>query len=204
VAYQGLILDFAGVLTSGTGTSQRAWCVSQGLPPDSWRHALVEHPEGREWYGALESGRMSQTEWNLRTSQLLGLDDGTNLMGRAWAHVTPAQEMIDLARSARSAGMTVAMLSNSFGLDPYDPYDHMGVWELFDVAVISEREGIAKPDPRIYELVLARMGLPPTACVFVDDAPANLPPAAALGITTLHAAESDNTVRQLARLLAIS
>ncbi|TDC70011.1 HAD-IA family hydrolase [Streptomyces hainanensis] len=202
--FQGLILDFAGVLATGIREAIDGWSRAEGLPPDAWRHTLDEHPEGRADYLALEAGLMTQHEWNRRTAARLGLADPHNLMGRAWAGVRPAHDMIALARAARAAGLRVAMLSNSFGLDPYDPYAHVGVWDLFDVTVISEREGLAKPDPAIYRLALDRVGLPGTACVFVDDRPENLPPATALGITTLHADGHPETTRRLARLIGVT
>ncbi|UJB44886.1 HAD-IA family hydrolase [Streptomyces sp. A1-5] len=201
--YRGLILDFVGVLTEGVQAALHSWCASEGLAPDAWRITLADLPEGRELYAALESGRLSQAEWNRRTAPLLGVEDHHDLMGRAWSGVRPAVNMIALARAARRAGYTVALLSNSFGLDPYDPYEALGVWKLFDVTVISEREGIAKPDPEIYQRTLERMDLPGEACVFVDDNPGNLPPAAALGITTVHADGQADTVKRLSSLLGI-
>ncbi|WP_239471471.1 HAD-IA family hydrolase [Streptomyces sp. NEAU-S7GS2] len=201
--YQGLILDFAGVLTTGVHEAHRAWCQGEGLEPDAWRATLNEHPEARRLYVDLEAGVISQEEWNRATAPLLGVEDAENLMGRAWAGVRPAKDMILLAETARAAGMTVALLSNSFGLDPYDPYGHIGVWDLFDVTVISEREGIAKPDSEIYRRTLERMDLPAEACVFVDDHPVNLPPAAALGITTVHADGRDDMASRLTALLGL-
>jgi putative hydrolase of the HAD superfamily len=201
--YRGLILDFGGVLTEGVGSAHRSWCLAQGLSATAWGDTLGGHPEGRALYAALEVGRLSQAEWNRRTAALMGLDDHYDLMGRAWAAVRPAAGMVALARAARRAGYTLALLSNSFGLNPYDPYRALGVWELFDITVISEREGIAKPDPVIYRRTLERMGLPGQACVFVDDIPANLPPAAALGITTVHADGQTDIVTRLAELLNI-
>jgi putative hydrolase of the HAD superfamily len=47
------------------------------------------------------------------------------------------------------------------------------------------------------------MGLPAGSCVFVDDQPANLVPAAELGITTLLADGLPGTVGRLARLLGL-
>ena len=43
--------------------------------------------------------------------------------------------------------------------------------ELFDGVVISGIVGIRKPAPEIYALGAERIGLPPEACVFVDDLP---------------------------------
>ncbi|MBT1187934.1 HAD-IA family hydrolase [Streptomyces sp. CJ_13] len=56
-------------------------------------------------------------------------------------------------------------------------------------------------NPEIYQLALDRMGLAGEECVFVDDHPVNLPPAAALGITTVLARDEDAAVAALESLL---
>jgi putative hydrolase of the HAD superfamily len=201
--YRGLILDFAGVLTVGVHQAHEAWCVAHGLAPDTWRSTLNTHPEARKYYAALEVGEMGQGEFNQRIADLLGLDDGEDLMGRVWSGVQPATGMIALAKAARASGYVVAMLSNSFGLDPYDPYDHIGVRPLFDVTVISEHEGIAKPDPVIYSRTVDRMGLAADKCVFVDDHALNLPPAETVGIRTVLATSEADTVSRLESVLGI-
>jgi putative hydrolase of the HAD superfamily len=73
-------------------------------------------------YEALEVGETDQAEWNRRTAALLGAHVAPgNLMGRAWAEVPPARRMAALARAAKSAGYRLALLSNSFGTDPFNP-----------------------------------------------------------------------------------
>ncbi|MFE8941690.1 HAD-IA family hydrolase [Streptomyces sp. NPDC007872] len=202
---RGLILDFAGVLTASPLAVHQAWCVSEGLAPGAWRATLNDHPEGRRLYAALEIGEIGQAEWNEGTAALLGEHvDPVNLMGRAWVDVPPARRMIALARAARAAGHRLALLSNSFGLDPFNPYEHVGIWDLFHVHVVSELEGLAKPDPAIYRLALERIGLPAERCVFVDDHQVNLPPAAELGITTVHATDEDRAVAELEALLGVT
>ncbi|MFE5302005.1 HAD-IA family hydrolase [Streptomyces sp. NPDC056632] len=202
---RGLILDFAGVLTASPLEVHRAWCVSQGLEPGAWRATLNDHPEGRRLYAALEIGEIGQAEWNEWTAALLGEHvDPVNLMGRAWAEVPPARRMIALARAARAAGHRLALLSNSFGLGPFNPYEHVGIWDLFDVHIVSELEGLAKPDPAIYRLALKRIGLPAERCVFVDDHEVNLPPAAELGITAVHVTDEDGAVAELEALLGVT
>ncbi|MFD4320798.1 HAD-IA family hydrolase [Streptomyces sp. NPDC058548] len=201
----GLILDFAGVLTASPVEVHRTWCVSEGLEPGAWRATLNDHPEGRRLYAALEIGEIGQAEWNAGTAALLGEHvDHVNLMGRAWADVPAARRMIAVARAARAAGHRLALLSNSFGLDPFNPYEHVCIWDLFDVHVVSELEGLAKPDPAIYRLALERIGLPAERCVFVDDHEVNLPPAAELGITTVHVTDEDRAVAELEALLGVT
>ncbi|MEU8434142.1 HAD-IA family hydrolase [Streptomyces sp. NPDC029216] len=202
---KGLILDFAGVLTADPRPAHRAWCTAEGLAPEAWRATLNDHPEGRRLYAALEVGEIGQSEWNTATAALLGAAvDPTNLMGRAWSGVPTARRMVALAEAARTAGIRLALLSNSFGTDPHNPYVHAGIWDLFDVHVISEVVGMAKPDPAIYRLTLDRLGLAGEECVFADDHPVNLPPAATLGITTVLAADENTAVAELEELLGVS
>ncbi|MFC8095761.1 HAD-IA family hydrolase [Streptomyces sp. NPDC057301] len=75
------------------------------------------------------------------------------------------------------------MLSNSFGLEPYNPYVTLGMWEdAFDAVILSERGGVRKPSSVIDQRALDALGLTGPECVFVDDHAQNLPPAEALGI----------------------
>ncbi|MEX1155497.1 HAD family hydrolase [Parvibaculum sp.] len=52
---------------------------------------------------------------------------------------------------------------------------------LLDETVISGDEGIIKPDPRIYEILIGRTGLDPARTLFVDDSRSNVEAAARLG-----------------------
>lgn len=58
-------------------------------------------------------------------------------------------------------------------------FDFMG-W--FDGTVVSSDEGVAKPDPAIFRLMLGRFGLDAERTVYVDDAARNVEVAAALGM----------------------
>lgn len=53
---------------------------------------------------------------------------------------------------------------------------------LLEDVLVSGRVGLTKPDPAIFELLLARYGLDPARTVFVDDSPANVVAAARAGI----------------------
>lgn len=199
--YRGLILDFGGVLTIRMRLNGEAFERSEGLPPGAYFHALNEHPDGVAIYKALETGQATQEEWNQVIGGILGIDP-TDLMRRALANLHLEPRMVDAARRARSADIKVAMLSNSFGLTPYNPYAALGMWDgEWDAIVLSEQVGVRKPDKAIYEHTLDLLGLPGEDCVFVDDHAQNLPPATALGIRTIHHTDADVTVAQLDALL---
>ena len=57
--------------------------------------------------------------------------------------------------------------------------------DWFDAYVISGLEGVAKPDRRIFEILLRRHGLRPQACVFIDDKARNVAAARELGLVGL-------------------
>jgi putative hydrolase of the HAD superfamily len=57
---------------------------------------------------------------------------------------------------------------------------------LFDATVFSCEVGVAKPDPRIYELCCERLGVPPEKCLFVGDGDNDeLPGAERVGMTAV-------------------
>lgn len=56
----------------------------------------------------------------------------------------------------------------------------------FDGIICSGVEAICKPDPRIYQLLLARYALKAGDCVFIDDSAVNIAAAGKLGFKTIH------------------
>jgi 2-haloacid dehalogenase len=56
----------------------------------------------------------------------------------------------------------------------------------FDGHVISGLEGVAKPDLRIFQILLKRYRLAPEATVFLDDSPVNVEAARVLGVNAVH------------------
>jgi 2-haloacid dehalogenase len=69
----------------------------------------------------------------------------------------------------------------------------------FRDVVVSGHEGVIKPDPAIYRLCLARNGLDAAACVFIDDNPANVAGAAAVGLDAIRFTAPDALRADLAR-----
>ncbi|MGH7121098.1 MAG: HAD family hydrolase [Acetobacteraceae bacterium] len=72
--------------------------------------------------------------------------------------------------------------------------------EAFRGIVVSGAERIVKPDPRIYRLLCERHALDPIACLFIDDSPANVAAARALGMAAIQYASGLDLARALQRL----
>jgi putative hydrolase of the HAD superfamily len=195
----GLIVDYGGVLTTDVFASFRAFCEAEGLAPDAVRDRFRSDPEARELLSRLETGALGVAEFEPRFAALLEVES-ERLIGRLFGAMGPDAAMLDGVRAARRAGIRTGLLSNSWG-DAL-AYDDALLEELFDAWVISGEVGLRKPDPAIYELVAERLGLPPAACVFVDDLPGNLKPARALGMATvLHRGDADATLAEVHALL---
>ncbi len=98
----------------------------------------------------------------------------------------PIEENVALLRRLRARGQRVHALSN-FAHEKFDlatqTYPFL---REFDVAVISGREGVAKPDRRIFEILVERVGRPASELLFVDNSLRNVEAARAFGIDTVH------------------
>ena len=72
--------------------------------------------------------------------------------------------------------------------------------QWFDGQVISGFEGVAKPDSRIFEVLLARYGLDPEATVFVDDSKRNVEAARDLCFNVVRYTSAGRLKRELRAL----
>ncbi len=98
----------------------------------------------------------------------------------------PIEENVALLRRLRAAGRPVHALSNfageTFAL-VQKQYDFLSE---FDTCVVSGHVGVVKPDPRIYEILFARVGRPPSELLFIDDSIANVRASEAAGMPAIH------------------
>jgi putative hydrolase of the HAD superfamily len=195
----GLIVDYGGVLTTDVFASFRAFCEAEGLEPEAVRDRFRADPEARELLAGLETGALTVAEFEPRFAALLEVES-ERLIERLFGGMAPDEAMLEGVRAARRDGVRTGLLSNSWGAAT--TYDPALLDELFDACVISSEVGLRKPDPAIYELAAERLGLPPGACVFVDDLPGNLKPARALGMATvLHRGDAEATLAEVGALL---
>ncbi len=197
--YHGLLIDWGGVLTSNLFDSFRSFCELEGIEPEEIGRRFRKDPVCRELLIGLETGRVPEAEFERRFAEILGVP-APELIDRLFAGSQPEEPMLDAVLRARRAGIRTGLISNSWGTRRYD---RAQLSQLFDGVVISGEEGIRKPAPQIYELGASRIGLHTAACVFVDDLPFNLEPAAELGMATVHHVGSQQTIDQLERLLGV-
>jgi epoxide hydrolase-like predicted phosphatase len=200
VRREGLLVDYGGVLTTDMFASFSAFCELEGLDPETITRRFREDRDCRQLLIAFETGEVEEIEFERRFAAMLGVQEA-ELLDRLLAGSGPDPAMVAAVRAARAGGVRTGMVSNSWGTSRYD---RALLGELFDAVVISGEVGVRKPSPEIYLLGAAHIGLEPAACVFVDDLSFNLPPAAELGMATVHHRRAEETIAELERLLGVS
>ncbi|MFC8513891.1 HAD family hydrolase [Streptomyces sp. NPDC057257] len=75
---------------------------------------------------------------------------------------------LDLLGRLRADGARLALLSNASSYSE-EILDRVGLRDRFDTVVLSYRVKLLKPDPEIYRLALAGLGLPAESVTFVGD-----------------------------------
>jgi epoxide hydrolase-like predicted phosphatase len=177
---RAIIFDFGGVLMRTVNPVSRHDLEQRfGLPPGGASILVFGSPLWDE----AQLGRISSAEFWEDVSQRLGLntEELAEFRQAFWAGDRLDEELVVLIRHSRDTGYHTALLSNApTGLRRR--LEQLGIADAFDVIVISGCEGLMKPDPAIFELTLARMGVGAEEAVFVDDSRVNVAAAQQVGL----------------------
>jgi putative hydrolase of the HAD superfamily len=71
---------------------------------------------------------------------------------------------------ARAAGVRLGIVSNSEGR-LVSVLERVGIRPWFEVVIDSHLEGVAKPDPAIFQRALSRLGVAPERAIYAGDLP---------------------------------
>lgn len=86
----------------------------------------------------------------------------------------PIQGSVDIMHRLKQAGYPLYALSN-YGVENFDATVKIYPFlDSFDGRVVSGYEGVIKPDPAIFDLVIQRFPLDPAKTLFIDDRPENI------------------------------
>jgi len=109
-------------------------------------------------------------------------------------------ETVGVLREVKAAGLPCLALSNMEPSAFATRRARFAFMDWFDGFVISGIEGVAKPDRRIFQILLRRYRLEPAATVFIDDSPANVEAARGLGLTAVRYTSAGQLRSQLRSL----
>lgn len=197
---RAVIFDFGGVLLDMRWDVARELDRAHGLPKSSVFETLYRCPAWND----IECGVGDPAAWTEGAHRELERRAGRALprLHDEWRRAqVPVAANIALVRALRPA-YRCSVLSNA-DISLRDRLN--GELELdsyFDDIVVSAEVGMAKPRPEIFRLAADRLGLPPEACVFVDDWDKNVDAARVVGMqAVLHRVDQGHDLRaQLAAL----
>jgi putative hydrolase of the HAD superfamily len=206
---EAVISDFGGVLTSALADSFVGVLDSSGVSLEELGKAMaaVTARAGSNPLFELETGRLSEAQFMGSLSDELSERRGSRveLAGfgeRYFRHLQPNDRLIDYMRGLRERGYKLAICTNNVREWEARWRAMLPVDEIFDVVVDSAFVGSRKPEPRIYEITLERLGTAPEAALFVDDVEINCQAARELGIQAIHFRTTDQAIQDIEAALA--
>ncbi|TMU87506.1 HAD family hydrolase [Bacillus sp. BHET2] len=83
----------------------------------------------------------------------------------------PFPHLHQMLDELKSANIKLGMITNGFGRFQMDNIIALEIKAYFDEILISEWEGIKKPDPELFQRALERLNLESSECIFIGDHP---------------------------------
>jgi putative hydrolase of the HAD superfamily len=199
--FRAVFFDFGGVLTTSVWDSFADFLRREGLEPDRIKNLFRHDPEALADLRGLETGALTEGEFETKLGRRLGLKDPEGLIDSMFAGMRPDVAMVAAVREIRATGLLTGLITNSWSTAHYD---RNLLAELFDTAVISAEVHMHKPQPEIYRLAADRLGMATAQCIFVDDLRENCEGAEAVGMTPVRHRNAAETIAKLAELTGIA
>ena len=201
---EAIISDFGGVLTSPLMESFAGLMQASGISLESVGKAMVAiaEREGSNPLFELETGRITEAAFMGALSDQLSAASGeeVELDGfgeRYFQHLEPNERMINYMRELRGRGYKLAICTNNIREWEAHWRAMLPVDEIFDVVVDSAFVGSRKPEPRIYEITLERLGAIPQKTLFIDDVEVNCEGARELGIDAIRFRSTEQAIGEI-------
>jgi putative hydrolase of the HAD superfamily len=110
------------------------------------------------------------------------------------------RQILEFLRSLRGKYQT-GLISNAWS-DLRDYLVREKMEDVFDHIIISAEVGVAKPDPKIFQIALEQARVRPNEAVFVDDFHINIEGCEKVGMKGIHFKDAQSTLPQLKQLLS--
>jgi putative hydrolase of the HAD superfamily len=201
---KAIVSDFGGVLTTPLIQSFMAFQDRTGITTETLGKAMQAATEanGENPLFEMERGEITEVAFLDQLTDslepLLGHRPEMHRFREIYFEALDInQPMIDLMAELKAAGYRMAMLTNN--VREWEPLwrPMLPVDEIFETVVDSGFVGCRKPESRIYELTLERIGEPAEACLFVDDVLVNCEGARKAGLHAVHFQDNAQAIPEI-------
>jgi epoxide hydrolase-like predicted phosphatase len=177
---KAVIFDWGGVLVDDPAPGYVEYCAKYlKIPAKELKKTF------QKYHSDLQKGLISEEFFWSEVCSKLGIPEPSPLLWKEafGAVYSEKKEIFATVSSLKESGYKLAVLSNT-EMSMVDFFNEQN-YQFFDVAVFSCLEGTAKPDKRIYELTLEKLGVQAEEAVFIDDKQENISGAEKVGIKTI-------------------
>lgn len=109
----------------------------------------------------------------------------------------PIVGTVDILAELKAAGCEIHALTNWSAQSFPIARERFEFLDWFEHIVVSGEEKLIKPDKRLYEILLDRIGRKASECIFIDDGVRNVNAAAELGFDAIHFTSPEELHREL-------
>lgn len=195
---KAVIWDIGGVIMRTEDQAPRAELAAElGVTREYLNELVFEGEQGMR----AQIGEINRMElWDYVRSELkLAPVEYPDLHDRFFGGDVLDTDLVDFIRALK-ARFKIGIISNAWS-QIEESLVEWGIDDAFEVVVGSGDVGIMKPDPRIFQIALERLGVEPSEAVFVDDFIQNVHGAQALGIAAIHFQGREQVIQALEQLL---
>ena len=202
MAIEAVIFDFGGVLTSSPFEAYARFETELGLPIDIIRRTNAANHLENAW------AKFERAEVDIDTFDTLFAEEsralGAEVRGRDVLPLLQGDlrpEMVEALKRIK-AGLKTGCITNNLPANAIGSMTGRSLYiaevmVLFDHVIESAKIGLRKPDPRIYQMMVATLQVNPEKCVYLDDLGVNLKPAREMGMTTIKVTSGAQAIAEL-------
>ena len=140
-----------------------------------------------EWNRAQDAGRRWEDGIAVLSAQHPDLADLIAAYYARWEEMLggPITGTVDILARLRAAGQEIHALTNWSAQTFPIARERYEFLDWFQHIVVSGEEHLVKPDPRLFGVLLDRIGHDASNCIFIDDSVSNVEAAARLGFDAI-------------------
>lgn len=192
-----VVFDFGGVLTGEPNREAVVQFLKQSLSLSDQEFERLNQLKKE----AFASGVTDEEFWRayaLEQEIKLADDWADSLKASMKKAIGINPSMLALVGQLKEKNIPVALFSNIDARKAKIIRD-FGYYELFHPCILSCDILMEKPDPKAFEHLIQRLGMPAEQILFIDDKIENVEAAEALGIDALHFQSVENLKEELAQ-----
>lgn len=206
---RAVLWDFGGVVTTSPFDAFNFYERAHGIPEDFIRRINATNADDNAW-----------AKFERNEIDLAGFGALFEAESAAAGHPIPGARVIELLSGEVRPEMLVALrhcrerfrvgcLTNNMAVGEGPGMANSAsrrtaveeAMALFHVVIESSKVGVRKPDPRVYRIACAELGVEPDEVVYLDDLGINLKPARAMGMTTIKVTDAGQALAELERAI---